>query len=1384
MKPKFHNVLCRALMPTIVTSLALSSFTASGADVSKSTAANTIALNVASAWNGGAIPGSGDVAVWDNTVSATNLDTSVTLAPVGGNLSVSGIRIANVGGTANQTGLNSGIQLRNASSANTITIGAGGIDMSAATQAVILQSKISLTENQTWSIANANTNANPFLGNGINSTTNEDLLFFGLLEGAAFNLGGKTLTVSGAGNLAIAAGYLISNGTINLSVPQTWIQSGGNRTLNIASNASINVSTSALLRLRTNSGAAGVGVNSAAPIALAGVGSVLQIEQNNATNTSTQSGLITMNAGSTLTTIHSQAGPVTISGGLAILGNATLSVTGGNAHAGGIAVTGNLTGSGNLTYLNANTAANNNGQVRLSGNNAAYSGAISLNGGSGNRALRLSSATSGSALATWNVSANNTLQLDGVAVQLGTLNGAGSVTNVHATNAATATIGAGVFSGIISNGAASTALVKNTAGVLTLSGACSYTGTTDVLAGKLFTTSQQVNASTVNVADGATFGVNQLAASDQFVATTLQAGATTGAQLELGIGTGGNPTVAPIKVTTLNLNAPTVLKVSGITLSPGVFPAIAYTTLAGASSVSAMTLQLPPRTVGTIVDNVANSTIDVSITTVESIKWSGSLSQDWDIDPSGAGAAGSLNWTTTVSSASSRYLQGSGGTDSVLFDDSAAGTGPVTVNLSTALTPVAVLVNNATRDYIFTGSGALSGSCGISKDGAASLTLANTSANTYSGLTDIALGSLILGDGVTAGAGMISGAIRNDGSLVLNRPDDFTFANAYSGTGEFVKQQSNTVTFGASIAINGGVAINGGALTFAAGGTLSGSLSGSGSLNLTGGTLTINGTGPHSFTGTTSVSAGIMNLSSGTGPVLGNVVNVSGAAQLVVLANEQISDTATITFSGTSGDPMVGSTGTETVTNVILNTSNGTTGQFVMKNTFSILGTATVNSGIFGIGSGGTANINAIVVDAPIPANAIVRIAGNGAASTMNIGSGGLVANGGAMQIKFNTTDQNAIVNLGGNVTLNGDFTISNGGYTGASWNVINLTGTRTFTIGSGTTTTCAADFADDATLTADLEDAFTGNLIKAGAGKLVLGPLCNVGHSGTTVVNEGTLIVNGTMPIQAPTLAAGTTLGGNGTITAATTIPTGATISPGDGTAATLNFVSDVTLAAGSTYAVDITSAVAVDKISAPAANLSVAGTIAVKLTGYAPVANDVFDIADATAITGTPTFDFSQAVLSAGLAWDTSGFATTGQIKVIVQGYAAFAEAITNPAHRAADFDADGDGVANVLEYVLAGSPTAHDVAILPDVSVSSTALVFTFSRSDNSENDTTQVVQFSTNLVDWTDVPITPTGTLPAGVTVDVVESGSAADTITVTIPKLTDAAKYARLKVTTP
>ena len=104
----------------------------------------------------------------------------------------------------------------------------------------------------------------------------------------------------------------------------------------------------------------------------------------------------------------------------------------------------------------------------------------------------------------------------------------------------------------------------------------------------------------------------------------------------------------------------------------------------------------------------------------------------------------------------------------------------------------------------------------------------------------------------------------------------------------------------------------------------------------------------------------------------------------------------------------------------------------------------------------------------------------------------------------------------------------------------------------------------------------------------------------------------------------------------------------------------------------------------------------------------------------------------------------------------------------------DADGDGIVNLLEYVLGGVPVgtgASDTSILPGQELTSTDLKLTFRRSDASEGDVTLKVQWSDNLEAWNDfVTIGAADALPE---VDVTEDSPSADidTVTVTIPRST-------------
>ncbi len=109
----------------------------------------------------------------------------------------------------------------------------------------------------------------------------------------------------------------------------------------------------------------------------------------------------------------------------------------------------------------------------------------------------------------------------------------------------------------------------------------------------------------------------------------------------------------------------------------------------------------------------------------------------------------------------------------------------------------------------------------------------------------------------------------------------------------------------------------------------------------------------------------------------------------------------------------------------------------------------------------------------------------------------------------------------------------------------------------------------------------------------------------------------------------------------------------------------------------------------------------------------------------------------------------------------------------------DPDGDGIANLMEYVLAdGDPVVPSVSILPTVASVGDNLVLSYTRNDESEADTTQVGQWTTDLTDptgWNDV--TP---------VVVNENGALADDMTVTVPKsnAVNGKLFLRLKVTMP
>jgi autotransporter-associated beta strand protein len=159
--------------------LAGSCFAAQAADIVKTN--NYDALNLGSSWVGGLVPGSNDRAVYSQSVILTN--------ELGGDLSWNGIVLTN----------NTKSWIINGS--NTLTLGAGGIDMGAAGNNFTISAKVNLGAGQTWNIA----------GSRI-------ITIGGLVSGGAtlIKAGAGTLTITNSGS-TYSGGTVVNGGTLSCS---------------------------------------------------------------------------------------------------------------------------------------------------------------------------------------------------------------------------------------------------------------------------------------------------------------------------------------------------------------------------------------------------------------------------------------------------------------------------------------------------------------------------------------------------------------------------------------------------------------------------------------------------------------------------------------------------------------------------------------------------------------------------------------------------------------------------------------------------------------------------------------------------------------------------------------------------------------------------------------------------------------------------------------------------------------------------------------------------------------------------------------------------------------------------------------------------------------
>jgi autotransporter-associated beta strand protein len=478
-----------------------------------------------------------------------------------------------------------------------------------------------------------------------------------------------------------------------------------------------------------------------------------------------------------------------------------------------------------------------------------------------------------------------------------------------------------------------------------------------------------------------------------------------------------------------------------------------------------------------------------------------------------------------------------------------------TLRLDDGGTVSGAVTNNGTLQYNGTGpltiSNTVTGSGTLSLTGSGILTLSGN--NTYSGGTTINAGTVTLGSEVNQALGTGTVVVNSGSTLVTDR---ITLANSLTLNGGTIRETNG---FGSTYS---------GAIDLAATSTVTtdtsmallNTVSGAGGLIKNGtGTVTLSGT--NTYAGTTSISAGTLNLS-GAGNANNSDIAISGSSNLTFTATDSRNFTKAIT--GTAGNISF---------NVAGNTADGGGGDatsFAMSNTGAFTGTVVVNTGLIhapdNAAFGDTANVirlnaasgqSAGIVGngLTLPSTRSIQLTQSGGNSVFRVwssstfqvdgqisGAGNLVktdggtailagantftgttrVGGGTLQINNALALQNSALNTSaaGVITLSSVTTPTLGGLTGSS----NLASVVTTGYSGVTSLTLNPGTGSANTYSGVVANGAAGmTLVKTGAGTQTLTGANT--YTGATTISAGTLEVSGANSTSAVNINGGTLL-------------------------------------------------------------------------------------------------------------------------------------------------------------------------------------------------------------------------------------------------------------------
>jgi fibronectin-binding autotransporter adhesin len=297
-------------------------------------------------------------------------------------------------------------------------------------------------------------------------------------------------------------------------------------------------------------------------------------------------------------------------------------------------------------------------------------------------------------------------------------------------------------------------VAKSGAGTLSLEGANQFIGASSVTGGKLNVSTDSTGGGAYSVSNGGVLGALQT--TDTGVLQMSNLNVTNGGLAVTAVEFPDNPAVAPFRVNgTLTLTGQTALNLIDDGPAVGQFPVISYAAKTGTGTF--VPGQLP---IGVILNATtpivdSGSVVSLNIARVNAPYWVGSSPDGsvWDTT--------TANWQNLYGGVPTTYQDG----DPAVFEDLEVEPQTYNVTLNSTVSPGAggVIFDNDLNDFVFSGSGKISGTTGIIKRGQGGLTFANTLLNDFTGPFTIEEGWVSVG--LLANAA--NGSPLGKGNLVL-----------------------------------------------------------------------------------------------------------------------------------------------------------------------------------------------------------------------------------------------------------------------------------------------------------------------------------------------------------------------------------------------------------------------------------------------------------------------------------------------------------------------------------------------------------------------------------------------------------------------------------------